>query len=124
VLGLIRERLERGGMAVQMACGLEPRHRARLAALASGAGVLAVAVGNETRVAEAAVSAARQAGVPAAALVDSSLSPLARVPLARVVPADERAGAPGLVALVAVAQALAASLVPAARTAGLAAVGA
>jgi hypothetical protein len=58
-----------------------------------------------------------------AALVDSSLSPLARGPLARVVPADERDGAPGLVAMVAVAQALAAALAPAARAEpGLAAV--
>lgn len=124
VLGMVRERLERGGVGVTLTSGLEPRHRARLASLPSSAGLLAVAVGSETRVAEAAMAAARSAGVPAAALVDSSLSPLAHAPLARVVPADERAGAPGLVALVAVAQALAAALVPAARAPGLAAVGA
>ena len=62
---------------------------------------------------------------PAVALVDSTLSPLARGPLARVVPADARDGAPSLVAMVAVAQALAARAGPGSRRApGLAAVGA
>ena len=69
----------------------------------------------------------RGSDTPAAALVDSSLSPLARNPLARVVPADALDGAPTLVAMVAVAQALAGALVPPRReiaAAGLAAVGA
>ncbi|MDX6647019.1 MAG: hypothetical protein QOK40_2746 [Miltoncostaeaceae bacterium] len=110
ILVLLQERLERFGREVAVVDGLEPRHRARLAAMPRRAGVLAVAVGTETRVAEAALSAARSTGVPAVALVDSSLSAVARAPLARVVPADERGGAPGLVAMVAVAQALAATI--------------
>jgi DNA-binding MurR/RpiR family transcriptional regulator len=117
VLALLEERLGRAGRPVVTVDGLEARHRARLSALDRSAGVLAVAVGRETRVAEAALAAARAAMAPGAALVDSSLSPLARSPLARVVPADERAGAPGLVAMVAVAQALVAALAPPARDA-------
>jgi DNA-binding MurR/RpiR family transcriptional regulator len=112
VLALMEERLARAGRATVLLDGLEPRHRARLAALEPSAGVMAVAIGRETRVAEAALAAARSAGAPGVALVDSSLSSLARGALARVVPADERYGAPGLVAMVAVSQVLAAGLVP------------
>ena len=90
----------------------------------AGGGVLAIAIGRESRVAQAAVSAARAAGVPAAVLVDSSLNPLARSPLSRVVPADARDGSPTLVAMVAVAQALAQALAPVQTRADLAAVGA
>lgn len=58
-------------------------------------------------------------------LIYSSLSPVARAPVSLVVPADERGGAPGLVAFIAVAQALADELAPAATpTRQLAAVGA
>ena len=106
---------------------LDPAARAWLEALGPGGAVLAVAIGRESRVAQAAVSAARQAGVPAAVLVDSAMNPLARSPLARVVPADARDGSPTLVAMVAVAQALAGALAPPRReiaAAGLAAVGA
>jgi DNA-binding MurR/RpiR family transcriptional regulator len=112
VLALVEERLERAGRQVVVVETLEARHRARLGGLERSAAVLAVAVGRETQVAEAALAAARHAGCPAAALVDSSLSPVARAPLTVVVPADERAGAPGLVAMIAVAQALADSMVP------------
>jgi DNA-binding MurR/RpiR family transcriptional regulator len=123
VLALVEERLARAGREVLRVEGLDPRRRAPLLGLARGGGLLVVAVGREVRVAEGAAAAARAAGAPVAALVDSSLSPLARGPLARVVPADERDGAPGLVAMVAVAQALAAALAPAARAEpGLAAV--
>ena len=79
----------------------------RLGALARGGGLIAVSIGKETRVAEYAVAAARSAGAPAVALVDSSLSAAARAPVVRVVPAEERGGEPSLTAFVAVAQALA-----------------
>jgi DNA-binding MurR/RpiR family transcriptional regulator len=124
VVALLEERLERAGRTVAVVDGLEERHRARLAVLARGGGAVCVALGRETRVAEAALAAARAAMAPAVALADSTLSPLARGPLARVVPADERDGGPGLVAMVAVAQALAAALAPAVPAPGLAAVGA
>jgi DNA-binding MurR/RpiR family transcriptional regulator len=113
VIALIEERVERSGRAVLVVEGLEPRHRARLGSLERTAGVLAVAIGRETAVADAALNAARTAGIPAVSLVDSSLSPAARAPVSLVVPADERGGAPGLVAFVAVAQALADTLAPA-----------
>jgi DNA-binding MurR/RpiR family transcriptional regulator len=112
---------------VAVVTSLDPAARAWLDGLGPGGAVLAIAIGRESRVAQAAVSAGRAAGVPAAALVDSSLNPLARNPLARVVPADARDGAPTLVAMVAVAQALASALTPPRReiaAAGLAAVGA
>jgi DNA-binding MurR/RpiR family transcriptional regulator len=110
VVGILEERLARHGREVVVFDGLDARKRVRLSALGRGGAVLAVALGRETRVAEAAVAAARATGAPCAALVDSSLSALARLPLARVVPADERGGEPSLVAVVAVAQALAAAL--------------
>ena len=114
VLAVIEERLGRAGRPVAVVTGLGPAGRSWLGSLAPDGAVLAVAIGRETQVAEAAVAAARSAGVPAGALVDSSLSPLARSPLARVVPADARGGAPSLVAMVAVAQALVTTLLPSA----------
>lgn len=108
VAALIQERLERAGRSVVHIDQLDVRSRARLAHMGVDVGVLAVAVGRETAVAEAALQAARSRGCSALALADSSLSPLARAPRAMIVPADERgAGAPGLVAFVAVAQVLA-----------------
>ncbi len=126
VVTLIEERLARAGRAVAAVTSLDTTARIWLDTLGPGSAVLAIAVGREVRVAQAAVSAARAAGVPAAILVDSSLSVLARSPLARVVPADTRDGSPSLVAMVAVAQALAGALapVPAPARPGLAAVGA
>jgi DNA-binding MurR/RpiR family transcriptional regulator len=124
VVTLIEERLARAGRPVAAVTALDPASRAWLDALGPGGAVLAIAIGRESRVAQAAVAAARAAGVPAAALVDSSLSPLARSPLSRVVPADARDGAPSLVAMVAVAQALAGALAPAPARPDLAAVGA
>lgn len=115
VTAVLAERLERAGRAVVRVRGTSPRDRARLASMGPMTGVIAVAVGGETRAAEEAVAAARAANVPVVALADSSLSPVARTPLARIVPADDRGGAPGLVAMVAVAQALAAGLEPVAR---------
>ncbi|HVH00395.1 MAG TPA: MurR/RpiR family transcriptional regulator [Miltoncostaeaceae bacterium] len=112
VVTLIEERLARAGRPVAAVTSLDPAARAWLDGIGPGGAVLAIAIGRESRVAQAAVSAGRAAGVPAAALVDSSLSPLARNPLARVVPADARDGQPTLVAMVAVAQALAAALAP------------
>jgi DNA-binding MurR/RpiR family transcriptional regulator len=122
VIALIEERVERAGRAVLVVTSLEPRHKARLAALERTAGVLVVAIGRETLVADAALAGARTAGIPAVSLVDSSLSPAARAPVSLVVPADERGGAPGLVAFVAVAQALADALVPAGANRTLSAV--
>ena len=124
VVTLIEERLARAGRPVAAVTSLEPSARAWLDAIGPGGGVLAIAIGRESRVAQAAINAARAAGVPAAVLVDSSLNPLARSPLARVVPADSRDGAPSLVAMVAVAQALAGALAPQRARADLAAVGA
>lgn len=116
VIALLEERLARAGRGILVVDGLTARDRARVAALPRSGAVLAVAVGRETAVAEAAVSVAASAGLPAAVLVDSALSPLARTPLCRVVPADDRGGLPGLVALIAVAQTLASGLVAADRT--------
>jgi DNA-binding MurR/RpiR family transcriptional regulator len=125
VVTLIEERLARAGRPVAAVTSLDTAARAWLEALGPGGAVLAVAIGRESRVAQAAVTAARQAGVPAAVLVDSAMNPLARSPLARVVPADARDGSPTLVAMVAVAQALAGALAPTrAPRADLAAVGA
>ena len=124
VVTLIEERLARAGRPVAAVTALDPAARAWLEALGPGGAVLAIAIGRESRVAQAAVAAARAAGVPAAVLVDSSLNPLARSPLSRVVPADARDGSPTLVAMVAVAQALAGALAPLRARADLAAVGA
>jgi DNA-binding MurR/RpiR family transcriptional regulator len=106
VVSLLADRLARVGVPAVSVTGLDLPDRAWLEALSPNGAVLVVGIGREAQVAHAAVEAARVANVPAAALVDSSLSPLARLPLARVVPADVRSGAPSLVALVAVAQAL------------------
>jgi len=124
VVSLMEERLARGGRQVATVTSLEPRERTWLDTLGAASGVFAVALGREIRVAHAAVSAARTAGVPAVVLVDSGLSPLARSPLARVLPADTRDGSPSLVAMVAVAQAIAGAVAPAVARGGLTAVGA
>jgi DNA-binding MurR/RpiR family transcriptional regulator len=124
VVALVEERLGRGGRPVVAVTSLEPPARAWLDSRGDDSAVVAIALGREAKVAQLAVSSARAAGVPAVVLVDSGLSPLARSPLARVLPADTRDGAPSLVAMVAVAQALAAAVAPAGRRAGLAAVGA
>lgn len=112
VLALLEDRLSRDGRATVLVTGLDPAQRAWLDALGPAGAVLAVAIGRDARVAEAAVAAAEAAGAPAAALVDSGLSPLARAPLARVVPADARGGHPSIVAMIAVAQGLACALAP------------
>lgn len=122
VLALLEDRLSRDGRLTVTVSGLEPGRRAWLDALGPASAVLAVAIGRDSRVAEAAVAAARGAGAPAAALVDSGLSPLARATLTRVVPADARGGHPSLVAMIAVAQSLAAALAPVRQN--LAAIGA
>lgn len=123
VMALLEERIERSGRHAVLIDRLEPRLQARLANLPRTAAILAVAVGRETTVADAALEAARTATLPAVSLVDSSLSPIARAPVSLVVPADERGGgAPGLVAFVAVAQALADALAPATATRTLSAV--
>ncbi len=123
VVSLIEERVARAGRQVVVVESLEPRVRARLANMEPGAGVLAVAVGREITVADAALDAARTHGVPGVSLVDSSLSPIARAGVSLVVPADERGGgAPGLVAFIAVAQALADALAPSAPARTLSAV--
>ena len=124
VLALLEERLGRGGRVTTTVTGLEPPARAWLDAIPSGGAVLAVTLGRDSRVAQAAVTAARAAGAPAAVLVDSGLSALARSPLARVLPADTRDGAPSLVAMIAVAQAIAGALAPATARGGLTAVNA
>ncbi len=124
VMALLEERLSRGGRRVAVVGSLEPPERAWLDALAPDTAVLAVSLGRESRVAQAAISAARAAGVPAVALVDSGLSPLARSPLARVLPAQVREGTPSLVAMIAVAQVLAAAVAPMTSRGGLTAVSA
>lgn len=124
VVALLEERLARGGRQVVGVTALDAASRAWLDGLGVHTAVLAVALGRETRVAQGAVSAAKAAGVPAAVLVDSGLSPLARTPLSRVLPAESRGGSPSLVAMVAVAQSLAQALAPAEVRGGLAAVGA
>lgn len=123
VLALLQERLGRGGRPVVSVTSLDPSDRVWLDSLSGESAVLAVAVGRQTRVAQTAVAAARTAGVPAVVLVDSGLSPLARSPLARVLPADVRDGSPSLVAMIAVAQAIAAAVAPATVRGGLTAVG-
>lgn len=124
VLSLFEERLGRGGRVAATITALEHPSRVWLDAMPADGAVIAVALGRETRVAQAAVTAAKAVGAPAVVLVDSGLSALARSPLARVLPADSRDGGPSLVAMVAVAQAMAGSLAPAAVRGGLAAVGA
>lgn len=106
ILMLLEERLARHGREALVVDSGEPRVRMRLGALARGGGLIAVSIGKDTRVAEYAVAAARAAGAPAVALVDSSLSAAARAPHTRVIPAGERGGEPSLTAFVAVAQAL------------------
>jgi DNA-binding MurR/RpiR family transcriptional regulator len=106
VVGLLVDRLARIGVPAVGISGLDLQDRAWFDSLAPTGAVLAISVGREAQVAEAAIDAAVIAKVPATALVDSTLSPLARLPLARVVPADNRSGVPSLVAMVAVAQAL------------------
>lgn len=114
VMALIEERIARAGRSVTVIDSLEPRLRARLDHLERTAAVLAVAVGREISVADAALNAARDQSLPGVSLVDSSLSPAARAGVSLVIPADERGGgAPGLVAFVAVAQALADAMAPA-----------
>lgn len=110
VLALLEERLARAGREVLVVDSTEPRIRMRLGALARGGALIAVSVGKDTKVAEYAVAAARAAGAPAVALVDSSLSAAARAPHVRVIPAEERGGESSLTAFVAVAQALAQAL--------------
>jgi DNA-binding MurR/RpiR family transcriptional regulator len=110
VVLLLQERLARLGRPAQVVTALDPVGRVVLESLPVGGAVIAVAVGRETRVAEAAVAAARGVGVPAPTLVDSALSPLARGGLARVVPADPGEDGPNIIAMVAVAQAIARSL--------------
>lgn len=123
VIALLEERIERAGRPVVVIESLEPRFRARLGSLEKTAGVLAVAVGREIAVADAALEAARSQSLPGVSLVDSSLSPVARASVSLVVPADERGGgAPGLVAFVAVAQALADAMAPQAPARTLSAV--
>ncbi len=124
VLILLQQRLAASGRAAHLVTELDAVGRITLDALPVRGAVLAVALGRETRVAEAAVMAARSVGAPAPTLVDSALSPLARSSLARVVPADPGEAGPSIVAMVAVAQALTRGLAPAARTLPVAAVGA
>ncbi|HRC08338.1 MAG TPA: MurR/RpiR family transcriptional regulator [Miltoncostaeales bacterium] len=113
IIALIEERIERAGRPVVVIENLSPRFIARLKSLERNAAVLAVAVGRETAVADAALQSARALGIPAVSLVDSSLSPIARAAQTLVVPTDERGGgAPGLVAFVAVAQALSDAMAP------------
>ncbi|MSO44763.1 MAG: MurR/RpiR family transcriptional regulator [Thermoleophilia bacterium] len=107
IITLLEERLSRAGRETLIVDSGEVRVRMRLGALGRGGGLLAVSIGKETRVAEYAVAAARAAGAPAVALVDSSLSAASRAPVVRVIPAEERGGEPSLTAFVAVAQALA-----------------
>ncbi len=106
VVNLLVDRLARVGVPAVAVMALDLPDRAWLETLSPTGAVLAVSIGREARVAQAAIDAALTAKVPAAALVDSSLSALARLPLARVVPADVRSGSPSLVALIAVAQSL------------------
>lgn len=115
IVGLLVDRLARSGAPAVAVTGLDTPDRAWLDSLAPNGAVLAVSVGREAQVAQAAIDAALTANVPATALVDSTLSGLARLPLARVVPADTRAGSPSLVAMVSVAQALVGLIESAAR---------
>ncbi len=111
VIAILEERLARAGRALLVVEGLTARDSARMAALPRSGAVIAISVGRESTVADAALRAAAAAGVPAAVLVDSALSPVARGPLCRVVPTDERGGHPSLIVMVAVVQALAAAMV-------------
>jgi DNA-binding MurR/RpiR family transcriptional regulator len=106
VVHLLVDRLARVGVPAVAVTALDLPDRAWLETLSPTGAVLAVSIGREAQVAQAAIDAALAAKVPAAALVDSSLSALARLQLARVVPADVRSGSPSLVALIAVAQSL------------------
>jgi DNA-binding MurR/RpiR family transcriptional regulator len=115
VVAVLVDRLARAGTPTVPLTSLEGPDRAWLDGVDGQGAVLVVGIGRETRLAHTAAEAGRAAGVPVAALVDSSLSPLARLHLARVVPADVRGGAPSIVAMVAVAQALAAAVDGAAR---------
>jgi DNA-binding MurR/RpiR family transcriptional regulator len=116
VVSLLEERLGRAGVAVVPLTALGAAERAWLDAVTPRAGVLVIAVGRETRVGDATLAAAQAAGAPAGVLVDSPVSPLARPPLARVVPCDANGPNPSLVPMIAVAQALADALVrPASR---------
>lgn len=120
LVSVIAERLARLELPVVAVTSLDPPDRAWLRGVAPTSAVVCVGIGREPRVAQAAAQAGGEAGVPVVALVDSSLSGLARLPLARVVPADVRSGAPSLVAMVAVAQALCASVEAAMRRAAAA----
>lgn len=110
IVCLIAERLTQLDVPVASVSSLEPADRTWLAAIGPTSAVVAVGIGREPRVAQAAVRAGDDAGVPVVVLTDSSLSPMAGLPLARVVPAEARGGAPSLVAMVAVAQALCGTL--------------
>lgn len=110
IVTVLAERMAQLEMPVVTVDSLEPRDRAWLRDIAPTSAVVAVGIGREPRVAQAAVRAGDEAGVPVVALTDSSLSPMAAMPLARVVPADVRGGVPSLVAMVAVAQALCGTL--------------
>ena len=59
VVALIEERLGRAGRPVAAVTSLDPGARAWLDALGPGGGVLAIAIGRESRVAQGAVTAAR-----------------------------------------------------------------
>jgi len=115
VVAVLAERLSRIDLPVVAVTALDVPDRAWLGHIGPTAAVVAVGIGRDPRVAQAAARAGGDAGVPVLALVDSSLSPLARLSLARVVPADVRSGAPSLVAMVAVAQALCAAVEAASR---------
>lgn len=117
VVAVLAERLVRMETPVLAVTALDPADRAWLGHIGPTSAVVAVGIGREPRVAQAAAQAGAHAGVPVVALVDSSLSALARLSLARVVPADVRSGAPSVVAMVAVAQALCAAVEAAARRA-------
>ncbi len=106
VMTVLAERMSQLDIPVAVVGSLDPRDRAWLTGIAPTSAVVAVGIGREPRIAQAAVRAGDDAGVPVVALIDSSLSPMAGLPLARVVPADVRAGSPSVVAMVAVAQAL------------------
>lgn len=114
---VMSERLARLELPVVAVTSLEPPGRAWLRTIAPQSAVICIGIGREPRVASAAAEAGGSASVPVIALVDSSLSALARLPLARVVPADVRSGAPSLVAMLAVTQALCSSVEAAMRRA-------
>lgn len=111
IIAILEERLARAGRALITVEGMTARDQARLSALPRSGAVIAISIGREHTVADAALRAAAASGVPAAVLVDSALSPVARGNLCRVVPTEERAGQPSLIVMVAVVQALSAALV-------------